>query len=499
MYVRQWITASLALAFAACAAPAEAQTAASRDLDAFIGRIMEGEVVPSMAVAVVRGNEIVYAKGFGFADRERGIRATADTQFYIASTTKSFTAMAAAILDRRGALSLDLTLDKALPRARLHPQLVGSAITLRDLLTHTHGIRPGGPVDIRLAFTGEHSPDQLQALLKYHPPAANRNFAYSNLGYNIYGLVLNTRYSDGWQGVVQREVFAPLGMRSTTAFVSRADQSRLAQSYAVRAEDVSLRVYPKNDTTMQSAGGHVSTANDLARYLIANLNGGRLNGRQVISEEAIALTHRQQAVQNSNYGSYHRTGWGLGWDIASYGGNSVLQRFGAFSGFFSHVSFMPERRLGVVVLVNGSSVSPAISDAISTFAYDRFQGESGTAALAEAHWKSFTAMLANGRAAMAADLVRRKARPQITSLPLTAYAGVYESPAFGRMVWAVQNNRLHATLGRVQSDAEVYDGTSHQFRIELGGTGSVVGFTVPPGGVAPTEMQFSNEVFARVP
>ncbi len=470
-----------------------------QDLDAFIARAMATDVTPGLAVAVVRGSDVIYAKGFGFADKERGRRATADTQFYIASTTKSFTALAAVLLASRGVIDLDAPLSRALPGAKLHPQLSADQITLRDLLTHTHGIMPGGPVDIRTAFTGEFTNEQLLDLLRFHAPApAGRAFAYSNLGYNVFSMVLDNEFKEGWKQVLQREVFDPLGMRSTTAWMSKSDPNRLAQPYELRASGPQRVDYAKRDENMQAAGGHVSTANDLARYLVAHLNGGRISGRQALPEAAVKLTHRQQVGQNRDYGSFHGFGWGLGWDLATYDADTVLQRSGGFQGFHSHVSFMPERGIGVVVLANGGGASSLVADVVATYAYDRMLAKPGLTKRTEERWKAFSDELARGRAVIAKDLATRQARPQTTPLPLDAYVGTYENPALGRMLWTLENGRLHVRMGVARSDVEVYNGGQYQLRVELTGGGSVVTFDVAQGARQPTGLRFMNETFTRV-
>jgi CubicO group peptidase (beta-lactamase class C family) len=478
---------------------ADADAAIVRDLDAFVERVMTTDLSPGVAVAIVRGADVIYAKGFGFADRERGRRATADTQFYIASTTKSFTALAGALLASRGLIDLDMPLSRALPGAKWHPQISADQITLRDLLTHTHGIM-GGPIEIRTAFTGEFTNAQLLEILTFHGPApTGRAFAYSNLGYNIFGMVLDENFKEGWKQVLQREVFDPVEMRSTTAWISKADPNRLAQPYELRAGGRPERVdYAKRDENMQAAGGHVSTIDDLARYLVAHLNGGRMNGRQALPEAAVRLTHRQQVEQNRKYGSFHRFGWGLGWDLATYDGDTILQRFGGFQGFHSHVSFMPERGIGVVVLANGGGASSFVADMVATYAYDRVLAKPALAVRTEERWKAFSDEVARGRAAIAKDLATRRARPQTTPLPLGAYAGTYQSPALGRMVWTFEEGRLQVRMGIAAGDVEVYNGAQHEFRITLTGGGSVAAFDVAPGARQPSGLRWADQAFTRV-
>jgi len=471
----------------------------TQDLDAFIARALATDVTPGMAVAVVRGTDVIYAKGFGFADKESGRRVNADTQFYIASTTKSFTGLAASLLATRGAIDLDMPLSRALPLAKIHAEVSADKITLRDLLTHTHGIMPGGPVDLRTAYTGEFTNDELLDLLRFHGPApTGRTFAYSNLGYNIFGMVLDDKFKEGWKAVLQREVFDPLGMRSTTALMTRAEANRLAQPYELRPTGPERVEYAKRDENMHAAGGHLSTANDLARYLVAHINGGRLEGRQALPEAAVEATHRQQAEQSRSFGSFQRFGWGLGWDIATYDGDTVLQRLGGFQGFHSHLSFMPERRVGVVVLANGGAASALVADAVATYVYDRVLSKPSLTERVEERWKAFTAELARGREAIARDLATRQARPQTTSLPFEAYAGTYESPVLGKMVWTLENGRLQVRMGVAHGNVEVYNGTQNRFRVDLTGGGAVVDFTVTDGAKQPGSLRFLDQTFTRL-
>ena len=174
--------------------------AMAADIDEFAARILATDTVPGMGVAVVTSQGIAYATGYGFADVESRRPATADTQFYIASTTKALTALAAALLHDREQLDLDAPLSQYLPDVQMHPELSAEDVALRDLLTMTHGIEPIGPVDIRTAFTGDFTYPGLQALLRHHPPAqSGRDFRYSNLGYNVFSIVLEDRFGGGWE------------------------------------------------------------------------------------------------------------------------------------------------------------------------------------------------------------------------------------------------------------------------------------------------------------
>jgi len=164
----------LVLAALLAAAPLHAQptpsdaAAFAEAMDAFVSETMDAlGVVPGLAVAVVRGGEVVYLRGFGEADREAGGAVTPDTPFYIASATKPFTALAAVLLDRQGALDLDASLAALFPDVAFAPEVRAGEVTVRHLLSHTHGIE-NGPIGFRAAFSGEHTPETMR--VTFVPP-----------------------------------------------------------------------------------------------------------------------------------------------------------------------------------------------------------------------------------------------------------------------------------------------------------------------------------------
>jgi CubicO group peptidase (beta-lactamase class C family) len=490
---------SLNFSFSATQSKPASMNEALVDIETFIRHAMATGGTVGMSVGIVRGNEILYSKGFGFADREKNDPVTPDTLFYIASTTKSFTALTAALLAASGKIDLDAPFSKYLPGVALAPPLSPDTITLRDLLSMTHGIDGDGPVTFRTAYTGEFTNDLLLQLIRLHPPLpGGRKFVYSNLGYNLLGLVLDSQFKEGWKRLVQQEVFDPLGMTHTTCYISQVPPNNLAQPYELAPDGRLERVsYAKTDSNMHAAGGHVSSANDLARYLVAQLNGGKINGRQALPEAVINATHQQQTEQDRMYGPYHRTGWALGWDIGTYDGEVLFHRFGGFSGFHSHVSFMPQPGIGVVVLVNGGDAASPLSDLVATYIYQRLLDRPNVAATFDENLTAYAKRLETGKAAVAKNAAARAARPQQIPLPLKAYTGTYESFALGKMIWTMAGNHLHVTMGAASSDVEVYDGTKNQFRVELTGNGEIVTFGVQDGASVPPRLIYSGYTFER--
>ena len=488
---------------AACAAGtgADAQVAVKNDarIDAWVTRSFDSTLAPGMSVAVVVGDSVVYLKGFGYADREAGRPATPGSIFYIASATKSFTGMAAAILDTRGTIDLDSSLAHYLPDLRLQPPLDAGTITLRDLLTHTHGTN-SNPIVIRLAFTGQHDPATLERLLaKAEPLERGRKFRYSNFGYNAATIALDHALHKRWQDVLQDELFNPLAMKSTTAYVSRIDRDRLAMPYTTEPWGQARLPYGKEDSNMQSAGGLVTTAEDLSHWMIANLNSGQWNGRQALPAAAVSLAQTPMVNLDASYQGFERKQYSLGLYHGTYDGEKFMHHFGGFSGFHSHISYMPERKIGVAVLVNndglGSYLAVTTAKGIYEILLDRPDVAHTLDTLLAGRW----ANVADDMEKIRNDRERRAARPQDLPHALQAYTGTYQNEDFGTMVWTARDGRLHAQFGVAESDVEVYDGAKNQLRVELLGGGGVIEFDFDGKPLAQRlTYKGPNVVFERV-
>ena len=463
-------------------------------LDSTLTQLFALELAPGMAVAVVRDTQVIYAKGFGWADVEARRPVTPETIFYIASTTKSFTGLAAVLLDEQGRLDLDAPLSRYLPTAKLQSPLNADSITIRSLLSHTHGIDNDGPIVFRTAYSGEHTNDRLVGLLAAHPPAkTGREYVYGNIGYNIAALAMDATLGESWRDVLQRLIFQPLGMTSTTAYVSRMPRERLAQPYRREPTGFGRAPYNKGDANMQAAGGLVSTAADMARWLEVHINIGVVDGRRVFPASAVAETHRRQATFSQNTRGFAVNGYGFGWQIGTLGADTVLVHGGGFLGFTTSMSFMPQRRIGVVVMTNDNGTGFILAELASRAVYSRLiTGEGFTAdslARVRAEAEGF-------RERVAADRARRAARPQTLPFPLEAYAGTYENDLYGRLVFSIVNGKLEARAGAAQSAVEVFDGANNALRVELTGSGQVARFGFE--GSRAVSVEIGGVVFRRV-
>ncbi len=485
------------------AMPAGAQTAdaqLAQDIDNFVKQIMALNVTPGLSVAVVKGSEPLLVKGYGFADVERQRPVTATTGFYIASVTKTFTALAMKVMEERGQLKLDDPVSKYLPQLQLAAGLSPESITLRDLLTHTHGIGGSGPVVARTAYSGEPTTAaQLIALLREHQPGeAGRNFRYTNVGFNLAGVIIDEVAHDSWKNVLEAELFKPIGMKNTSAFVSLFDSAQLAMPYIATGDGKFLRVYySKGDGNMHAAGGLISTAEDMAKWLEIQMNGGVLDGKQVISASAIAETQRKIVSLPASTRPDAQHGQGLGWQLARHNGEEALMHGGGFSSFVTMVAFVPAHKIGVAVMVNESKLGGGAGTLIAEYVIDRALGKTGYQATYAGKLEELEGMLQQRRNAIAEDAARRAARPQTLPHPLNAYAGVYENPHVGTIVWEQRGDKLHARWGLLQATAEVYDAVSNKLRVELEpGRGEIIEFKFADGKA--TSIVYGGREFTKI-
>ncbi|HET6361064.1 MAG TPA: serine hydrolase domain-containing protein [Gemmatimonadota bacterium] len=472
----------------------------------FAQEVVDLGITPGLGVAVSVGDRVEYAAGFGIADAAAGRAVDERTAFYIASSTKALTATAVVLQAARGEIDLEAPIDRYIPGLEFEPPLDAGRVTVADLLSMTDGIESGGPVVFRTAYSGEFTPELLVELLGgYGPDEGGRAFEYDNLPFNILGLALDPADGHGWKAVVAREVLEPLGMTETSATISTMDTTRVAMPHAIVPGGGWERIrLGKADANLHAAGGHFATPRDLARFVAAHASGGMLDGARVFPEGAIRSTHELHAEQDREFGPFHRHGWGYGWDLGTWEGRTIVHRFGSFAGYRSHMSFDPESGVGVVVLVNGGGPASPASDLVATYIYDRLSAGEDAVSLAEiqAEYAGKLDQLELRRAEndrMAAEaLATRRARQASLPRPPEAYAGTYESPTLGTMIWRAADEGLVVEMGVARSAAEVHDAAKDELRVELTGGGSVVAFEFPPDGGVATALVIQGERFERV-
>jgi CubicO group peptidase (beta-lactamase class C family) len=373
-------------------------------------------------------------------------------------------------------------------------------ITLRDLLTHRSGIS-NEAINFRTAYTGQYDASVILDLLSNYTRTVSPDFRYSNIGYIITAYAMEKATSETWQQIIERKILTPLGLKNTSAFTSKAKASGdFALPYL--AENGQFTELPyKEDNTMHAAGGMVSSAEDLAKWVIVNMNRGRLDGKQVIPARSIEEILSPQINQKRTFYKFQRYAYSLGWNIATFNKDKLIHCFGEFPGFRPHVSFMPEHNVGVVVLANESQESSILPDLIACDIYDYLNYGKPLKVDSNVRIEEYLANLKKQReerakrAATTAEAKAKEAQP--TTLELGAYTGVYDSPEGGRILIALNGKSLSFKFGNISSAAvhltgdafEVMPIPSNPSRLtfKLGTDKTVSGLTVM--GVPFTKVQ----------
>jgi CubicO group peptidase (beta-lactamase class C family) len=483
-----------------------AEKAFADSMERFILRTTEKlPDIPAIAIVVIKDDTPVFMKAYGMADREAGIKADENTMWYIASSTKSFTALAAEMLDAEGKIKFSDPITKYAPGITFK-NAIPQRITVRDLLTHTSGLRNGILVN-RLAYTGQVEPSEIDRVFaestSVSPDFIGR-YAYTNLGYNVYGLLLRHTLKMKWQDLLQKRVFDPVGLKNTTAYISRAKAKRwkVAVPYYL---DFSTNTFlrsplPKVDENMQSAGGMYTSIADLGKWLTLNMNDGKLRGKQVIPAEFIRKAHTGYTKTTREQPPFSGEGeYGLGWQIGKYKGDKVIYHHGGFPGYRSHVSFMPDKKIAVGVLVNNDLVGGRAADIVATYAYERLMNLENADARHDGQISELADQFALFRQRSHTAALERAKREWKLSRPLTEYVGSYRNDLHGTLQIAAAGSALSVRMGIMNCISTPYT-ESDTIRVEMipGGNGEVIKFIKDARGKF-ISLSYNGVDFARTP
>lgn len=473
-------------------AASRGETAAIAGLKALADRAESSGAFPGFQIAVVAGRRLLWSAARGLADACAGQAATEATAYYIASTTKCFLSLTAALRAARGELDLQTTLTQALRQVAWRPSLQAEGITLSQLLTHTHGIDAGSvPAQLRINLSGVYrdNDELLRWLAQATPATGGKGFDYSNLGYDLAAMAMAPASRDGWKRQVQQEVLDPLGMRHTSPWRSALDATMLAAPHADSPQGWLTLPANKQDSNMGAAGGMFATATDLARLIQGLLDAGQLEGRTVLPPAALDLMLTSQVLQNRQVLGYPRHGHSLGFDLARLHGQSILTRLGSFRGASSHLSFMPTQGLGVALLTNGDAVAGMAGERLAQAVYRCLLGDRLGAEQAFAE---------DLKPVLQAQSRLRAAPPPIPAtdwpIPPEALTGHYRDEQLGELDLAWTGQALRARWGVLDSELTLRFPEKLQWRVDWSGQGILVGFAADGRGQVTGLTMFGREL-----
>jgi CubicO group peptidase (beta-lactamase class C family) len=317
---------------------------------------MEGQIayrgLPGIVVGVVSDQQLVWAKGFGYADIRAKTPMTPETKFRMASHSKLFTAIAIMQLREEGKLRLDDPVEKYLPWLKAAPAGDDDGqITIEQLLSHSSGMqREAGDHWVSYEFPTEEQLKHLYADRKA-AFAPSVRWKYSNLAYAVAGMVIERVSGEKWASYVDRAIFQPLGMTSSS--VDR-NVSGLTVPYGRRMPDGTREVLPFVDARgMAAATGVTSTLADMAKFVSANFRRGARGGAQIVSSGSWREMHRVRSVEEN-----WTSGTGLGYDMIRVNNRTWVGHGGGYPGNTTYTTLQLDDKVGVIVLTNTNDSNP---------------------------------------------------------------------------------------------------------------------------------------------
>src|SRR5580692_2149137 len=422
--------------------------------DAYMAKTLKDWNAPGIGVGIVVNDKLVFAKGYGFRDYEKKLPFTPATMSPIASNTKLFTAVAAGMLVEEGKLSWDKPVRESVPAIRFYNDQLNNNVTLRDMLSHRTGITRHDTIWYKSDFTRKQLFEKLVYLEPQEP--IRETFLYNNLMFAAVGYLIELQSGETWEQFVKVKILDPLEMSSTSYTIAdMLKRPEFGVGFTERRDSFDLYRIPyyEDISGVAPCGAIVSNIEDMSHWLIALMNQGKYNGRQVLPPEVLKATLQPAialpnvALETRGWSEVLNAAYGMGRETASYRGHLLTFHGGDLPGFHTQVSFMPQDHIGVIVFVIGNHSQP-LYNIVSYNVYERLLGMDQTP------WsdRQLAVRLKNKKADTEARTKADAGRVPDTrpSHNLAAYAGAYENPAYGILTIGLKDEQLQFDFHKVR-------------------------------------------------
>jgi len=439
--------------------PTEAELQQILDmLESYAVDQMNSTHIPGMAYAIVKGDQIIYAKGFGVRKQGEPEVVDENTLFEIGSNTKAFTATLIAMLVDDGKLNWTDRVEQHLTDFQMKEPWVTHEMQVTDILCNRSGM-PGYQLDA-MALLGFQRPAIVRAVRWVEPVTSFRSaFAYSNTLYIAAGQLIEEKRGHSWEEDLRERLLQPLGMNSSTGDPDALPTANVATGHIVLS-DGSLWPIPEDWRyaymlkTDGPAGSIYSNVTDMAQWLRFQLANGKIDNKQLISSENLAVTRAPRTLETSDI-SGALSSYAMGWMYTAASPLPLLWHNGGTSGMHSAVGFVPGADIGIVVLTNAEPVDvPDNVMFVFHFLYFNYQavtnlagntlGRSATQPDLAAFQTSIRKLHFSSAAVLNFDT---NVGSDSANDRLSRFAGAYLNPAYGRITVEVQDQSLVTTMG----------------------------------------------------
>lgn len=411
--------------------PTQADTL--NNINNFVLQMMTEWKIPATSISIVKDGKPYYTFAFGLKNTQKSLPNTVNTLFPIASCTKSFTATALAILADEGKLDWNKPIKEYMPDFQLYDDEATKTITVRDILSH----RTGLPRHDFVWLFANNDRETIFKNLKYLKPSKPlyAQYQYNNLMYMVAGVLVERISGKTWETFIKEKILTPLEMKSTVLTYSEMFRSPdYAMSYKLENEQFVEAGFGSNVDAIGSAGSIKSTAVDMTNWLLMQLQNGKFNDKQIVSEKNLRENHTPLQVVYPTEAKYPELGfssYGMGWNMNVYRGNQRRQHNGSIEGFRSQMTIFPNNNLGIFITTNTGAVDYNFVNIITNYISDNLLN------LNTIDWNS---RLKKDRDDAKFEEEKKKKEYNATrkmgammSHPIDYYAGIYEHPAYGTL------------------------------------------------------------------
>lgn len=317
-------------------------------------RLLENaEIIPAISITVVGENGILLKKTIGYSDMVNQIPVNEHTNFYLASVTKSFSGLLTHILAKD--LNLDLHKDITFykPFKNFKDQSLFKGISILDLISHQSGL-DNDYLSFRLSYSGDYNREDIIRLIEHETfkLPQGKSFNYSNLGYYFLSEILFAEFGKDWKDLIHEKVLEPLKMARTTTTADFNYKRTAMPHLGFSPEQITISQIINTNETMHVAGGIISNSKDLAKFLYIYINNGKVDSTQVLDSNLIKNSYKQLIEIPFEEQKIDGYAYGSGWILKKLFNKELVYHNGAFQGYLSDISFMPNKKIGVAICFN---------------------------------------------------------------------------------------------------------------------------------------------------
>ena len=425
------------------------QAISALQIDTLVDTVLKTFDVPGIAVAVIKDDKIIHAKGYGVRSLRTKLKVDENTLFGIASNSKAFTTAALGILVDEGKIKWEDKVTDYIPEFKMYNPYVTEEFNIKDLLTHRSGLGLGAGDLMMWPDSSNFTKKDIIHNLRYLKPVSSfrSKYDYDNNLYIVAGEIVARVSGISWEDFIENRLMKPLNMTKSAASISRLkDKSNIIDPHA----PVNGKVEPIGidwSETANAAGGIYSNLTDISKWLMMQMNNGKYGEgltKRLFSEEVheemwtpqTILPVRGATPYNTHFASY-----GLGWGLSDVKGYKQATHTGGLAGIVTQITLLPELKLGIVVFTNQQS--GAAFTAITNTIKDSYLGVTGVDRVKQQH-ERVMANEAEAKKITTEIWAGIEAQQQVpTAKPdINTYLGTYTDKWFGDITIAIKNGKI---------------------------------------------------------